>query len=653
MEFLNLEGRACFVLSRVSTPGQAGTSIPGQTNTCRAFAVKRNMRVVEEKAKDVTGSLPAIRDDFDAVFKRKREQNDFDVLLVQDPTRFTRAGYEHGIAMMYLLRKEGIDVVFADGSVPDGKFGGIVGAAQFESGNDAAVKISYASTRGQDQAIRAGRITHSAKPIYGVDKLYSGMDGTPRHIIRYMFDGSQQMLDPVTKAVKTTFAGHKHNASYCKQKDEVVTYVPGDPERVEVVRRLFTMKLMEGLTTYAIAKRFNSEKIPPPNWFAKMWLPTTLDQLLDNTVFVGYGIANRTSRAIYHMRGENTPIALNRERSAMYNMKRATDEWRDKSQWVYQNHPHMADYLPPAVKAIAIEFQAPRLDSKGTLTPIQRRRWSMTHPQSAYFLKGILHSKQENHRMTGRLTGGAANKNTGNSRKKKRYYSVDFGFHAPRDNNILRRLLPADILETEILRAIGEVLRGTGDLRDMLLKAVREHSQKADKSVDIVKLKKDRAKTQSKLDFILELDDRELARKQWAEAATRITQLDTLIADAEGAAKADIADPEKHVDGLMAELHRIEGSLGNLPAAALNRVLKTLISRMEADLETKEVEVELALPLGVALDVEKLRECETPTRDFPRGLGTHGETALKMAFLTCSYSLGKPSCYTCRRRKAA
>lgn len=50
---------------------------------------------------------------------RKKERNDFDVVLVQDTTRFTRSGTAHGMKLLFDLRVVGLEVVFVKEDLPD------------------------------------------------------------------------------------------------------------------------------------------------------------------------------------------------------------------------------------------------------------------------------------------------------------------------------------------------------------------------------------------------------------------------------------------------------------------------------------------------------------------------------------------------------
>src|SRR5262249_9452715 len=123
----DLIGKRYIALVRCSTDGQKDTSIPDQLALLGAFAEKHQMmRVDDVLLEGVSGSLPGKRTDLDALIARKRDANDYDVLLVQDSTRLTRGGVEHGAKVEYDFAAVGVRIVFVADQIPTGDFGGVV-----------------------------------------------------------------------------------------------------------------------------------------------------------------------------------------------------------------------------------------------------------------------------------------------------------------------------------------------------------------------------------------------------------------------------------------------------------------------------------------------------------------------------------------------
>src|SRR5688572_17248740 len=122
----SLKGKRYIALARCSTTEQAETSLPDQIKLLRAFGDRHGMIYVDEIARDVTGSIPGARTEFPELIERKREQNDFDTLLVQDTTRLTRSGVEHGFKIKGDFAEDGVTVVYATDHRPEGDYGELV-----------------------------------------------------------------------------------------------------------------------------------------------------------------------------------------------------------------------------------------------------------------------------------------------------------------------------------------------------------------------------------------------------------------------------------------------------------------------------------------------------------------------------------------------
>src|SRR5262249_22095795 len=127
MKGTNLKGRKYLCLVRCSTSEQADTSIPDQLNLLNAFAAEHQMIHIDDVILDgVTGSIPGARTDIEQIIRRKQERDDFDVLLVQDMSRFTRGGAEHGMKLEFDLNAAGVEIVFVSDNLPDGDHAGII-----------------------------------------------------------------------------------------------------------------------------------------------------------------------------------------------------------------------------------------------------------------------------------------------------------------------------------------------------------------------------------------------------------------------------------------------------------------------------------------------------------------------------------------------
>lgn len=213
MKERNLHGKRYIALVRCSSAAQSDTSIEAQIALIETYGREHGMvRVGTVELAGVTGSVPGIRSDIDQLIRRKKEQDDFDVVLLQNATRFTRSGPLHGMKLLFDLRAIGLQVVFVKDDLPDGDLGDVMRGLQFFAGKEQARSIAHAVARGASASLKEGRSAHCKAPPYGVDRLYVTADGTPKHIIRNQADGTQVKLDPATGDVIERF-GRNEKAS--------------------------------------------------------------------------------------------------------------------------------------------------------------------------------------------------------------------------------------------------------------------------------------------------------------------------------------------------------------------------------------------------------------------------------------------------------
>src|SRR5687768_16117877 len=112
-EYERLSGKRCIALVRCSTLKQANTSIPDQISAIQAFAEEYGLIIIDIIILEgVSGSRPGNREDIPQIITRKREINDFEVLLIHDTTRLTRGGMKHGSKIEWELEAEGIEIVY-------------------------------------------------------------------------------------------------------------------------------------------------------------------------------------------------------------------------------------------------------------------------------------------------------------------------------------------------------------------------------------------------------------------------------------------------------------------------------------------------------------------------------------------------------------
>jgi hypothetical protein len=385
MKEKDLQGKRFVGLLRCSTIGQADTSIDDQRRLLDAYAREHGLVAVDYVALEgVSGSLPGNRGDIQQLITRKQANDDFDILLVQDTSRFTRAGTQHAQRLESELNAVGVEVVYASNAIPTGKVGDLVKRVYAYADQHHARAISFAATRGGGASILDGRSPSCRRPPYGIDRLYVGADGTPQHVIRNMPDGTQQKLTPDGKTVLATFGLNARRGMrdhYIKQKHERIVLVPGGGNCVAVVRQIYRRHLVDRRGTHCIAEELNIAGVSSPQ--GGRWSTNAVRGILRNPIYLGRGIASRETCGIYHMRGPDRPVEVEHDKREMYARRRPALRVRPRADWHFQEHPIWPSFCPPSCGSWPRPNSRPTWTHRPTVNAASRTATGTATPASS------------------------------------------------------------------------------------------------------------------------------------------------------------------------------------------------------------------------------------------------------------------------------
>lgn len=633
-------GRKYLCLARCSTAKQAGTSIPDQLKLLRAFGDEQEMQYVDSISLDgVTGSVPGARTEIQQIIHRKNTANDFDVLLVQDMSRFTRSGAEHGMGLERDLNMAEIDVIFVADRLPEGDHSSIIKSVGYYAAQQMAKSLSFAVARGLMSSLEQGRIAHCIRPPYGIDRLLISTDGKPLHIIRNLSDGTQQKLHPETGEVLTTFEaeqGSRRAAHYRMQSNEKVVLVPGDPERVKAVQHMFRRRLIDGWAGFRIARELDDMGVRSGN--GNPWCVTSINNILKNPAYTGIGIANRYSQGIYNRRSATAPKPSLTNRKTLDKRKRPKSHIRPRQEWIEVEHPQLRNYLGD-LRDKAIAWQKEQLkkqDASRIKTPSSKDR----HVDSSYFLKGILKSI-DGHPLTGRTAG-----------MKHRYYAIHRGFTTPKRDKTMRRLIPADALERAVLDIVRDVLLSTPDLKNRLINQIEAQRKAKEKGeTDLAKLESQREKIAQQIELAIDalgIIGKDAAKAKLQQLEAKLTAVIQQIEQAHGKQKSDDRSADSIAGEIIAKLTKAAATMQKLPMPTLRSLLMTLIARLEIDMATKTVEIEIAIPAWTSEKTLCLDD-----KSFQKPVN-EAQMRFTLDLAKCSYRrVGRTPCFECHRKRAA
>lgn len=599
----------------------------------------------------LTGSLPGKRDDLEGLLKRKRERDDFDVLLVQRCDRLTRGGSDHAAWFSYEAVKAGIRIIFPGEDIPaDGNYRGMILASKFDSAREQAKSIGQRSVQGRMLSIADGRSSVVSRVPYGCDRLYLSGQGEELFIIRNLGDGRQLKLHPQTREVLDTYGtvGGGRKGHYRKQRQERPLLVPGSNDRVETVCLIFHQHYHEAWGGKRIADLLNRKGVLSPT--GRGWSQRQVESIYENPVYCGWGLGRRTAQGIFYAQGIDAPIALDHDPTVLANCRTTPKLRRSPDDWIWEEQPRLRGLLPVelADKAMPLIKQLHLERWERSQDPTRPKKSTSKHKASEYILTGILFAKQDGAPLTGVLCGKVG--------KKTRYYRHRKGRLGYRKGSVFNKMVPAQALEDGILDLIQQIITNTPDLRERLIAALIRQLSSSLTQQQLDDLKEQRSKLAARLQLIVRtLDEDSLAdvRPEIDRLAEQRRALDKQIAQAELAIQRSTEDPQTLADKAIARLNSLDLNWRSISPAARRDLVQQFVEKVEVDMATKEAEVSLRLPPWALQNGDWAMRLahSSASRTVDE---THPLIGIPLAYADCRYTLvpGRSVCYRCRRRAA-
>lgn len=644
-----LKGKGFVCLVR-SSDDEEGLSTKAQLLLLKKVGLAKGMvHVANEVLDGVTGSLPGRREDLQRLLRRKVDDNDFDVLLVQRCDRMTRGGSDHAFWFKFECKRVGITVIYGADDIPAGRYANLIEVAKHDAAQEAAISTSQRTAQGQQQALEDDRISASSHTPFGCYRLYTTADRTPLHIIRDLRNGLQQKLHHETRQVIDTYGavGGRARGHYRKQKTERCFLVPGDVAEVAVVREMFQLRWVARLGGRRIAVMLNDRGIPAP--MGGEWSQRQVESITEHETYTGCGVANRTTSAIYHCRNKGEPRPQEHDDQVLATASYIKVELRPEEEWVRRPEPHMRDFLPPDVKAAAVAGQ----DAvwKRRLNPDETKNRSHRHPDSLYLLSGLLVAKQDGQTLSTVLCGPPDH--------RVRYYRHRRARKA-KTRSPYSNTFNASALERAVLDVFAEVVKDVPDLRARVTRFVAEQQAAraaAPTAGELERLRERCASIRKKVATILRVVD-EATEDDAREEIGRLTRerqsVEQQIKVLEAQGDADVIDADAVVESVVHRAQNLMDHLEGLPPVALKDILVAFTERLVADMETREVEFAFYIPADVVFDADRAFSDLRPGTNSRSSTGSGTQMGLPLAIGTCRYVHGQRSvCFECRRHRPA
>lgn len=605
-----LEGLRYLCWVRCSTLGQADTSIEDQINFIQAFAQSAGMVWVDDVILDgVSGQSPKVMAMVDQIVQRKREHNDFDVVLVHDLSRLTRRGVTDGGKIEWEFRNAGIELISVADGVQDGEHAEIMRSFKHFASEKQSIDISRSTTRGSMTALQRGKRPHAQTAPYGTDKLVLGPDDKPRFILHLLPDGHQQKLAYPGRELIETYGRKPCGASahYRLQHGENFDFIPGEPAEIDTINNIYNWKFREGINAHSIAKRLNDQEILSPR--GNLWHANTIEKMLSNPTYLGGGYSNTMTTGRFFKRGRNGPLPTHRTAQELA-MNQPPRRYRPEEDWERRELVHLTEFIrDKEVRAMAARYHEEARERQLGKRPKRIKSTKPKH-QSKFFLTDRLTCAK-----TGlKLRGYAPSKG-----KSYRYYGVGKGRAYPKSEAIApTQLLPAAPVELLVLTQLRKVLLHAPALRqEIRSKAHGLFTEQAPIDLDVQKLEAERKQLDQQMSLLVDMMPsmgREAADAKAKELSTKRKAIERQLQAAAPKATPTPADLDRAVDHIIQTLTDSEDWVRQHRMLAVKQLLDLLLARCEVDLETRLVQIEFRLPKWALESPERI--CLTTTRDY-------------------------------------
>lgn len=406
-------------------------SIPDQKAFVERWAKDNGYRIDRWYVDDaISGTSAKGRAAFERMLKDAEGGGTFTAVLCYDMSRFSRGGTNETGYYLHRLQLAGVDAIFCAEGIPEGEEGELLQGVKSWQARQYSVKLSRDCIRGTISHIMQKKCAPGGKPPYGYDKQHCTAAGQVLRTFRWLPDGCKQEFGPDGALIRVLEPGE----SVKKAKSDVVRYVPGMPDRVDVVRRIFDW-CIEGYGYHFCAARLNDEGIPSVD--GGKWNSSQIKRLLENPVYRGAIAWNkRTLGKLHGVAGDGT---LRPKRGAKSSRN-------DRDDWFVVEDAH-EPIVSPATFRKAEKAVAKRRHQGGLAKPVNRS-----------LLSGLIICRNCGHRFLQKHI----NSTSGGKRIRYRYYT-DGGYN--RGGKAVCRVsnIPADALDAFVVGRLRNVLLGDHD----------------------------------------------------------------------------------------------------------------------------------------------------------------------------------------------
>ena len=422
-------------------------SIGDQRKAIDRYALENGFEVLHYYIDDaISGTSTEQRKAFQELIADAKEREcPFTHVLVYDVKRFGRLDNDEAGFYRFTLRKSGIEIVYISEGFNGDDTDDLLRPVKQWQARQESKDLSLVTIRGQLSRVQEG-LWNGGTPPFGYDLAYYTSTGTIRTIVRYQPDGTKVLLNAqgdITDAVERGESLKSSKADRCK-------LTPSDPERVEIVRNIFTWYTRDGLGFKGIADKLNTLGISSPRggtwsrYHSAHWSMTTIRDILLNPAYVGDLVWNRLSFAKFHKIANGKAVRRNAIPGGGAEQNREAD-------WIV-----IPDAHPALVTRELFEMAKTKREDRRKSHSGQSFRVGQG-AKSSYLLTGLIQCDRCGHYWQGYSVNKGKPRKDG-TKVKTCYYACN-GYVSKGNSVCHRSVIAQDALENWVLDQIDDIVQ--------------------------------------------------------------------------------------------------------------------------------------------------------------------------------------------------
>ena len=449
-------------------------SIGDQKNILTQYAQDNGIRLHKFYIDDaISGTYTLKRKAFlQMITDAERPSRKFDSIVVYDIKRFGRVDNDEAGYYRHRLKMQGVQVLYVTENFNGDYTDDLLRPVKQWQARQESKDLSKVTIRGLLSKSETGWWMGGVPP-FGYDLLYQSCDNEFLHILRFMSDGTKQVLDKDKKLVRTLDRGERLSIS----KKDHARLIYGSDNRFKTAKRIFKMYAEIGKGFKAIAHTLNDDRIETPRgpkWariYSGKWTATTIRSIIVNPIYAGDMVWNRRTDARFHRISNGQAV----DRDQVHGHRLVPN---DKTDWIIVRdaHPGIISRRLFQLAKDRLENNISSIEQRGIDPRLKTHGKTWNGKRSRFILSGLLKCSLCGNRYQG-VTTRKGKTNTDGTRTVT--YSYGCGGYITKGKSVCQlNLIPQEQLENKVIDAVLEFYQPylEKDGREKLAVAIKEQT---------------------------------------------------------------------------------------------------------------------------------------------------------------------------------